>query len=167
MKGARKMKNGSRIFLLACGLAWGGGTAAADNMRFSGTLIEPPACSINDGGTVDVDFGDRVGVKKVDGNNYLQPVNYQITCGPGAGSWAMTLEVVGGAADYDAAAVKSNADNLAIRLLQNGAPFRLNTPLAIKLNAPPQLEAVPVKRPGSELSEGAFEATATLRAVYQ
>ncbi|MDI3197828.1 fimbrial protein [Serratia ureilytica] len=140
---------------------------AADNMRFSGTLIEPPTCSINDGNRVDVDFGDRVGVKKVDGKNYLQPVNYQITCEPGAGSWAMTLEVVGSAADFDRAAIESNVDNLAIRLLQDGKPFALNKPIAIQRNAPPQLEAVPVKRPGSELSEGAFEATATLQAVYQ
>ncbi|MGA9619663.1 MAG: pilus assembly protein, partial [Serratia proteamaculans] len=29
------------------------------------------------------------------------------------------------------------------------------------------LEAVPVKRPGTVLKEGAFEATATLLAVYQ
>ena len=167
MKGAQGMKNGSRIFLLACGLAWAGGTAAADNMRFSGTLIEPPACSINDGGMVDVDFGDRVGVKKVDGKNYLQPVYYQITCEQGTGGWAMTLEVVGSAADFDSAAIASNVDNLAIRLLQDGKAFELNKPIAIQLNAPPQLEAVPVKRAGSELSEGAFEATATLQAVYQ
>lgn len=37
---------------------------AADNMKFSGTLIEPPPCTINNDGQVDVDFGNRVGVKK-------------------------------------------------------------------------------------------------------
>ncbi|MNP84764.1 hypothetical protein D3C76_1842150 [compost metagenome] len=58
-------------------------------------------------------------------------------------------------------------DDLAVRLLQNGKRFTLNNPIPIKLNAPPRLEAVPVKRPGATLKEGAFEATATLLAVYQ
>lgn len=152
------------IFLL---MALGGPAVAADNMKFSGTLIEPPPCTINDGGEVDVNFGNRVGVSKVDGVNYLQPVNYRITCSPGAGAWNMTLEVVGTPADYDEAAVESNMDDLAVRLLQNGKRFTLNNPIPIKLNAPPTLAAVPVKRPGAELKEGAFEATATLLAVYQ
>ncbi|ATM74932.1 putative minor fimbrial subunit StfF [Serratia fonticola] len=154
----------SSVLLL---MALGGPALAADNMYFSGMLIEPPPCTINDGGEVDVDFGNRVGVSKVDGVNYLQPVNYRITCSPGAGIWSMTLEVVGTPADYDEAAIKSNVDDLAIRLMQNGQRFMLNKPLAIKLNAPPTLDAVPVKRPGATLKEGAFEATATLLAVYQ
>ncbi|MNE43702.1 hypothetical protein D3C80_1378890 [compost metagenome] len=79
----------------------------------------------------------------------------------------MTLEVVGTPADYDEAAIESNVDDLAVRLLQNGKRFTLNQPIPIKLNAPPTLEAVPVKRPGAALKEGAFEATATLLAVYQ
>ncbi|HGP1029837.1 TPA: fimbrial protein [Serratia marcescens] len=152
------------IFLL---MALGGPATAADNMRFSGVLIEPPPCTINDGGEVDVDFGNRVGVSKVDGVNYQQPVNYRITCTPGAGAWNMTLEVVGIAADYDTAAIKSNMGDLAVRLLQNGKRFTLNQPIPIKRNAPPTLEAVPVKRPGATLKEGTFEATATLLAVYQ
>lgn len=159
------MKQYRSILLFMFGTAFGG--YAQDNLQLSGTLIEPPPCSINDDGMVDVDFGDRVGVKKVDGANYQQPVNYQITCNQGSGSWNMTLEVIGDAPDYDAAAIDSNVKDLAIRLLQNGKPFTLNQPIAIKLNAPPRLEAVPVKRPGAELQEGAFEATATLRAVYQ
>lgn len=159
------MKRYRMMALLIAGAAFAG--QAEENMRFSGTLIEPPPCSINDDGMVDVDFGDRVGVKKVDGANYLQPVNYQITCNSGSGAWNMTLEVIGNAPDYDSAAIDSNVRDLAIRLLQNGKPFTLNEPIDIKLNAPPRLEAVPVKRPGAELQEGAFEATATLRAVYQ
>ncbi|WP_273831044.1 fimbrial protein [Serratia bockelmannii] len=140
---------------------------AAENMKFFGTLVEPPACTINNGGNVDVDFGNRVGVKKVDGVNYLQPMNYQITCDPSANAWRMTLEIAGKAATYDKAGVVTNVTDLAIQIRQNGVPFELNKPIAINLTNPPQLEAVPVKRPGSTLKEGAFEATATLKAVYQ
>ncbi|MDM1840423.1 fimbrial protein [Serratia marcescens] len=164
MKGTAAMTGYGSVFLL---IMWSGLAAAVDNMRFSGTLIEPPPCSINDSGMVDVDFGNRVGISKVDGANYLKPVNYRITCSPGVGAWNMTLTVVGTSADYDAAAVKTNIQDLSIRLLQNGQQFTLNQPIAIKLNAPPMLEAVPVKRPGATLKEGAFEATATLLAVYQ
>ncbi|MBC3219749.1 fimbrial protein [Serratia fonticola] len=140
---------------------------AAENMKFYGTLVEPPACTINNGGNVDVDFGNRVGVKKVDGVNYLQPMNYQMTCESNANAWRMTLEVTGKTATYDKAGVVTNITDLAIQIRQNGVPFELNKPISINLTNPPKLEAVPVKRPGSTLKEGTFEATATLKAVYQ
>ncbi|CAI1189881.1 putative minor fimbrial subunit StfF [Serratia marcescens] len=140
---------------------------AAENMAFFGTLVEPPACTINNGGLVDVDFGNRVGIKKVDGVNYLQPMNYQINCDPNAQAWAMTLEIVGVSADYDRAAVVTGVKDLAIQIKQNGVPFELNKPIPIQLTNPPHLEAVPVKRQRATLKEGPFEATATLKAVYQ
>lgn len=139
---------------------------AAENMSFYGTLIEPPACSINDGQRIEVDFGDRVGVNKVDGVNYRQPVNYRITCDPGSG-WSMLLTLSATASGYDNAALATSVDDLGIRILQNGAPMQLNRPYAIGAQNPPLLEAIPVKRPGSSLKEGAFEATATLQVMYQ
>lgn len=99
--------------------------------------------------------------------NYLQPMNYQITCDPNANAWAMTLEIVGTPADYDRAAVVTGVTDLAIQIKQNGVAFELNKPIPISLTNPPRLEAVPVKRPGATLKEGPFEATATLKAVYQ
>lgn len=138
-----------------------------DNLQLRGTLVEPPPCTINDGGQVDVNFGNRVGVKKVDGVNYQQVMNYQITCDPSANTWDMTLEVTGAPADYDTAAVTSDVTDLAIQIKQNGVPFELNKPIPIRLTSPPVLSAVPVKRAGATLIEGPFEATATLRAVYQ
>lgn len=151
------------IFLF---IVFSGSVFAVENMSFSGMLIEPPPCTIKDGDDVEVDFGDRVGVSKVDGVNYLRPVTYTISCDPGVEAWNMTLEVVGTAADYDAAAIQSDVDDLAIRLLQNNERFILNKPLPIT-NAAPTLTAVPVKRPGATLKSGKFVATATLLAVYQ
>ncbi|CAI1034891.1 fimbrial protein [Serratia liquefaciens] len=161
------MKRYSGItLLLACGMLSNTGRTT-ENMTFFGTLVEPPACTINNGGNVDVDFGNRVGVKKVDGVNYLQPMNYQITCDLNANAWAMTLEIVGTPADYDRAAVVTGVTDLAIQIKQNGVAFELNKPMPISLTNPPLLEAVPVKRPGATLKAGPFEATATLKAVYQ
>lgn len=139
----------------------------SNNLILRGTLIVPSPCAINQGGQVDVNFGSRVGVKKVDGVNYQQMMNYHITCDPTASSSDMTLEIIGIPADYDAAAVTTDVADLAIQIKQNGVPFELNKPIPIRLISPPILSAVPVKRAGVSLKEGPFEATATLRAVYQ
>ena len=160
-----KLYAGMLLLLVSATLSVPG--MAADNMKFSGTLIEPPPCTINNDGQVDVDFGRRVGVKKVDGVNYLQVMNYRIKCDPSVSARDMTLEIIGTPADYDAAAVSSNVTDLAIQIKQNGVPFELNKPIPISLTTPPILSAVPVKRIGATLVEGPFEATATLRAVYQ
>lgn len=138
------------------------------DMTFRGTLIEPPPCTINDGNQVDVDFGERVGVNKVDGVNYRQMLNYQITCeGGGSGSWVLTLNLSGTATGFDGQALQTNKENLGIRVYQNDQPFTPGSSLAIDLATPPRLEAVPVKNAGSTLAEGGFEAWATLQADYQ
>lgn len=156
----------TRLLLLA-GLTFSAAAVAADEMSFRGTLIEPPACSINNGTEIDVDFGERVGIKKVNGVNYLQPISYRITCDPSASQWNMTLAVIGIQAAYDKAAVRTDVTDLGIRLIQNGRPFELNLPIPVNPASPPKLEAVPVQRPGATLVEGKFVATATLQAVYQ
>lgn len=157
---------------LLLAVVWGGsGAALADgdiDMTFRGTLIEPPPCTINDGNRVDVDFGERVGINKVDGVNYRQVMNYQIICdSAGSGSWALTLSLTGVAAGFDDQALQTNKTDLGIRIYQNDKPFTPGTTLDIDISNPPRLEAVPVKREGVTLTEGAFESWATLRADYQ
>jgi type 1 fimbria pilin len=138
------------------------------NMKFRGFLVEPPPCRINEGGMVDVFFGERVGIKKVDGINYRQAIDYQISCSsPGVLPWKMTLTLRGIATSFDKAAVQTDNDYLGIRLYQDGAPFILNSSIKIDPDHPPRLEAVPIAEPGQVLTEGAFSATATLQADYQ
>lgn len=137
------------------------------NTVFYGTLNAPPVCTINNGELVDVNFGERVGVNKVDGQNYMQTVNYRISCGPGIGGVAMGLKLTGSATGFDGAALQTNIADLGIRLLQNGQAFTLNKRINIDAENPPILQAVPVKKPGVELKAGAFMVTATLLADYQ
>ena len=113
-----------------------------------------------------IDFKD-VGVNKVDGINYRLPMNYTITCAGSTLPWEMVLTVKGTASSFESAAVQSSVTDLGIKLLQNGQPFQLNTPIVINPATPPALEAVPVKRPGSTLKSGGFSAAATLMAEYQ
>lgn len=141
--------------------------ALAVNAQFHGVLQVPPACTINDGETIVIDFGDKVGVNKVDGTNYQQTVNYQIKCNPGSPSWSLGLSFIGTPTSYDNAAVQTNSAGLGIRMKQAGQPFIMNQRIPINEGNPPILEVVPVKDPNKDLVEGVFEATATLQADYQ
>lgn len=56
---------------------------AAENMGFSGTLIEPPPCQVNNGKDLDVPF-DRIGVNSVDGVKHRRQVDYILDCSAGS-----------------------------------------------------------------------------------
>lgn len=159
------MKLKQRFALFAvCTLGFGSNAMA--NLTFSGTLVAPPACTINSGANIAVDFGD-ISVNKVDGVNHRKPLSYTITCGSSTLSWSMYLTVVGTATTFDAAAVQSSVPDLGIKILQNNVAFTLNTRLSITAASPPTLEVVPVKRSGSTLAEGNFTAAAVLLAHYE
>lgn len=140
---------------------------ATENLLFQGTLISPPPCKINSGNLVDVNFGERVGVNKVDGANYRQIIDYEISCEPGITGLDMTLTLSGPKNQYDNAVVQTSLAGLGIKVLQNGDPFVLDKPIAIDPKNPPTLEAVPVKSPGATLKADAFVAMAILLAQYQ
>ncbi|CAI1109508.1 MULTISPECIES: fimbrial protein [Serratia] len=139
----------------------------AIEILFNGRLVQAPACEINDGRAIDVNFGERVGVSKVDGVNYLQTIDYRVTCQPGATTLELGLSVVGPPTAFDGAALQTNVADLGIRLLQNGQPLQVNHRIVIDPKNPPHLQAVPVKKAGVGLPEGVFEVTATLLADYQ
>lgn len=141
--------------------------ATAVNAQFHGVLQVPPACTINNGNLIEINFGDKVGVNKVDGENYQQAINYQINCNPGSPEWSLGLSFNGSATNFDTAAVQTNVNGLGVRIKQGGQPFVMNQRISINALAPPILVAVPVKDPKVELVEGTFEATATLQADYQ
>ncbi|MDI6426013.1 fimbrial protein [Cronobacter dublinensis] len=140
---------------------------AADNMSFHGTLVAPP-CNISRGQIIDVTFGDDLGVNKIDGSNYKQPVNYTVDCEAGysVNNLAVVVDTTHPTA-FDSAAVTTNKTGLGIRILVDGtaATFAKRVALSNPAN-PPVIEAVPVKDPAVTLTAGAFEATLTLRVDY-
>lgn len=155
-------------FSVAVAVALSSTQVYADNMHFSGTLINPPPCVINGGSTIDVAFGENLGVNKIDGINYTQTVPYSVTCDSVSGGLELGLTIVSASVTaFDSSAIPTNIQNMGIRLLKDGIPFALNTRVAYDQNNPPVLKAVPVKAVGATLSEGAFEATATLLVDYQ
>ncbi|EPE3626021.1 fimbrial protein [Serratia marcescens] len=146
--------------------AWMVHAAAQGEMVFYGTLNNPPVCTINNGQKIDVDFGEKLGVDKIDGNNYLQKINYQVSCEPGVAGMALGLTLSGPVSGFDKAALQTNMPDLAIRILNNGQPLELNKRINIDFSELPELEAVPVKKIGSNLTSGAFSVTGTLLADY-
>lgn len=140
---------------------------AAENMSFHGTLVAPP-CTISNDKTIEVAFGNDLGVNKIDGNNYKQSVNYTVDCEAGysANNLAIVVDTTHPAA-FDNAAVISDKTGLGIRILVDGAPVTFAQRVVVENPAnPPKIEAIPVQDPAIKLEEGAFEATLTLRADY-
>ncbi|CNH97419.1 fimbrial protein [Yersinia bercovieri] len=149
-------------------LVLSGPLAFAENMTFSGTLINPPPCIISGGNTIDVPFGENLGVNKINGINYTQNVPYTVTCDTPAGGSELGLTIISGSVTtFDPAAIQTDTPDLGIRILKNGTAFTLNTRVPYDKNNPPVLQAVPVQAPGATLTEGAFAATATLLVDYQ
>lgn len=151
---------------------------ASGYMGFDGNLIAPPPCKVNDTDSLDVHFGDRLGVKKIDGVAYAKPLVFRLECeDKSAKGWKLILSLNGPVSPFDTevfkttslGANKSNEANLGIRIYQdNGTVFKPKSQIEIRdAENPPKLMAVPVKRPGSVLVEGDFETLVTLQAHYE
>lgn len=141
---------------------------AADNLKFHGTLISPPNCSINSGNTIEIPFGDVL-INKIDGTRYMKDVPYEITCDSAVRdpSMAMTLTLTGTPVGFNNAALSTNVAGLGIEIQQDEQPFTLGTTIPVNEQSKPVLKAVPVKQSGAALKEGDFDATATLQVDYQ
>ncbi len=136
----------------------------AVQVSFQGTLVDALPCSINNDQLIEVDFGDGVIIRNINGVRYSKPVPYQIVCSaPGT----VRLSVNGTPTHFDGAAIQTDAPGLGIHLTQAGQPFTLNTPIAVDPSNPPTLLAVLVSDPVQPPSPGAFTAGATLLAEYQ
>lgn len=138
-----------------------------------GILQDPPPCTINNGGDIDVNFGDKVGVESVDGVNYRMPLDYRISCTENRSTSVnigLKLTLKGVASGFDGNAIHTNINDLGIRIyVNNGKGDIVFEPgKTVKItDGIPQLFAVPVKKAGAILPEGHFEATATLAVEYQ
>ncbi|HGU9824260.1 TPA: fimbrial protein [Enterobacter cancerogenus] len=131
--------------------------------KFHGTLIVVE-CSLNGGQREVVNFGDAVGIHRIDGKRYEQPVPFRLDCQNYTGGKMpeMTLMIEGTATSFNNAAVATNVDGLGIEIRSNDTPLPLNQALEIDYASQPVLTAVPVADPATELQEGGFTATVKL-----
>lgn len=117
-------------------------------------------CTVNSGENPQVNFGDSLGINRIDGNNYEQSVPFTVDCSNSLAPLTLTLS--GTQTDFDEAAVATTTDGLGIELRMNGEPLPLFKPVNISYEDPPQLTAVPVAESSKKLSEGAFSGTVKL-----
>lgn len=121
-------------------------------VKFHGmlTIVD---CSVNGNKSQTVDFGDAVGVHRIDGKRYSQPVPFNVTCtAPDKGNIPpLTLTLSGIVTTFDKAAVTTGVDGLGIQLQRDGMPQELNKPITVDYAHLPVLTAVPVLEPGREL----------------
>jgi len=140
--------------------------ASAENINFSGALIERTECVVNNNRVIDIDFGLNVGVGKVDGINYRKNINYILDCtsaGPGGG---LGLVISGPVFTYDSSAIETSNTDLGVKFLLGDKPITLDKRIEINPASLPKLDVVLIKRPGSVLKAGSFYASATLLAMY-
>lgn len=139
----------------------------ASLVSFGGVLNESLPCSIGNDAVMEVDFGEAVVIKKIDGVQYRHDIAYQITCSASANLVRLSFEGVPVA--FDTSAVQTSVAGLGIRLLRDGQPFMMNTPVTVDMQNLPVLSVVPVvpSDPTQWPSPGGFSALATLRADYQ
>jgi type 1 fimbria pilin len=147
-------------------LAVSQGVQAETSLTIRAVIIAPPPCVINGGSTLDVPFGNDLQTSRVDGVNYRRDVPYTVTC-DAPFSNALTLELKGAVASFDNRVLSTRKADLGVKLFVNGADWPLNTAVNFTYPNFPVVQAVPVKRAGSQLTGGAFDASATLVIDYQ
>lgn len=146
----------------------GYGAFAADQgtrVSITATVVAPPPCEINDGRTIDVDFG-KVGVNRIDGSRYMQRLSYSVHCEFLDPARQLKMKIVGTGAAFDANVLHTSINGLGIKLLADGKPFNLNSALNIDYTTLPALDAVPVKSASATLTEGKFTSGATMQIDY-
>lgn len=129
------------------------------------TVISEP-CVINNSNPIVVNFGDDLLTTEVNGSNYIQPVNYTLSC-PDATSDDLKMTISGTGAGFDDNVLQGSQPSLGIKILSDGNIMPVNHALNFNRNTPPVLKAVPVKDPAGKLTGGSFTASATMSVEYQ
>jgi len=157
----------SKIVFMAMLLGALAQPAQAVQVNFQGALVEALPCTINNDQPIEVDFGDNLVIRNLDGVRYSKPIPYQIDC-PSAGN--IMLSFKGEIASFGPFLLQTSLPGLGLRIMVDGSlyPIGSNGYLAVNdAQSPPQLMAVPVVNPTQPPSPGAFTARATLLAEYQ
>lgn len=144
--------------------------ANENNLILRGVLAEPPPCTLNGGNTVDVSFGERIGIRKVEQGIYRQTVDLGLECDNDNLSWQLTLRWTGNSAGFDSehATVRTEEQaSLGVKMYAAGQPLELNAVMKVNGNTLPLLEAVLVQEEGAELDEGEFTARGSFLAEFQ
>lgn len=127
------------------------------NINITATVIGPPPCTLPS--SMEVRF-NNVDIDKIQGMNIREKINYSLKCTSNA---KFSLKILGGNVDFDQGVLKTDKQNLGIKIYAANKAWDINTPLAINsLSELPLLEAVLVRKTNQPLSAGQFTSNATL-----
>ncbi|MEG9795526.1 fimbrial protein [Serratia marcescens] len=133
----------------------------------TGTVISSSLCTVNGERAIEVNFGSEVMVEKVNGSNYLKPINYTLDCS-GATKNSLRLKIQGAPASFNSGVLATaERSNLGILLWYNNSPTEINSWINFQYPTLPVLMVAPVKQQGTDLTTGTFSASATLLVEYQ
>lgn len=123
------------------------------------------SCIINHGNPIKVNFGDDLLTSKINGENYVKNIDYNISC-TALSHNNLSLSINGDVSDFDEFAIQTDNPNLGVQLESNGEKIKVGNRLNFTYPDIPALQAVPVKRSGVELSAGEFSAGAVMVVGY-
>jgi len=142
------------------------------NVRIKTAIIGvPEKCIFNGGNPIQVDFGD-IGSEGLDGSRYMQDLAIDFVCSGGDfdnGSKNIKLTVRADVSDFSADYFKTDKPDLGIKLTSREGIVRPNITYLVQSNQNSgrwQLSAAPFAKPGASISEGEFNASATVIASF-
>lgn len=139
--------------------------ALVNTITITATVASQP-CTVNNGNPIDVDFGDSLSAKKLDGEHYIKNIDYSLDCS-NASSSNLKLEFSGVGADFDSSVLATDQDYLGVEIFADEKELPLNTWFDFTASNPPELSAAPITKSSDLVSTGDFSASATLSVDYQ
>lgn len=130
-------------------------------------LTSRDKCDINDGRQTDIDFGPISGVN-INGKNHTRPFAVTWKCTQGTFDSQVALKLVGDASSFDRRLIRTSRKDLAVRVSRDGVVMAPD----ITYNVPGssgswQMSATLVSDGNRNISEGEFQASAVIVAVFQ
>ena len=138
---------------------------AALTVNVTGVIVEG-VCEINNGETIHVDFGNNLQSKQIDGEHFMQNIDYSLTC-EDLTSNDLEMQFEGTATSFSDDYLATDREGLGIKLYMNGESMPLNTWMPFTWPEVPVLQAAPIKSDATEVETGVFTASATLKIQYQ
>lgn len=126
--------------------------------------VESRPCKINDGKPIEVNFND-VMTTRIENENYKQKMDYTLDCKT-TGNPNMSMKFTGDNAGFDTRYLKTSVTNLGVLFKAEDNNIYMGNSFQFKYETPPALYAVLVKKSGSALPTGTFNATATMQVYY-
>ena len=138
----------------------------ATEVKFSGTVVDPPSCTLNNNEVIEVQFG-TVGIRQADGRQLVKSLNDNLKCSGSDGSKSLKM-MISGPPGFAADVLATTTDGLGVRFYHNGEAVTLKEWFSLPKPASGLvLTASPIADPQVKPAAGDFQASATLLVAFQ